>query len=921
MNTYPDTLAAVFVHIGDDGYDIPWGDDRADFFDVTGIPSLKYDGIITAPGSTSYETRFLDRQAVTTDVTIKLTGGLVADRTYEATAEVCVEASGEAKNMRIYMIQVLDHWPTTHDYYRNCLMQAADTLDVSLLPGVCTQVTRAFTFNDDSWANQEDIKIIAWAEEPLDHFPAEVFQAAEMPWPFPKGMEWVTVGDPGNSGELSGEGAGGTGPDRICGAVDYEYRIGKYEVTNAQYIEFLNAVATTDTHGLYSASMSTGMAGGIDRAGTSGSYTYAPRDGNANWLNRPVNYVNWYDALRFANWMHNGRPTGAQDGSTTEDGVYDLSLGAGAVRKPGAVVFIPTEDEWYKAAYYKGGGTSAGYWDYPTQSDALPTGEAPPGTDITNGSANFYYYDTYVDPTYYTTEVGAYTYKPSDGAYGTFDQGGNVFEFNDGLIDDRRVMRGSSYDGAPNFLRADFRLSSDPYIGATYLGFRLASFEDCDGNRIPDVCDWDCDAMGGLCTFTGCGLAADCNTDGVIDICEVARGASPDCMRNGIPNECDVRDCAGELWCADCDTNGVPDGCQPDCTFDGIPDVCHIRDCPAEDKSCWDCNANTVPDGCDLDGDDPDGNGQVSPDCNTNDVPDECDEGTPALPPDPTHRAPKNRYLSIDPTTSATSPVALQVSVASMMRCSGDDRRACTVNADCPKVCNNNKNLQCEFNAMCGGGTCITTSPCVPHPDAGVCSFDGEPCVDASDCAEPPLQTCVHATKWVDEPYQRSCSPLDDCADQWFADLVDAPVYHVWTENQVHVIGCEIIPAAVYDVRSTACGVTFSDPLTIGTITKPQVHYGDCVGPVVGGAYTPADGFTNVTDVQAYLRAAGGLEGAPPTTWVDVHGVVIGSPCLGGDCIVPQQILNVGDLQTIKFGFLGQMYVETPGQENPGDCP
>ena len=100
-----------------------------------------------------------------------------------------------------------------------------------------------------------------------------------------------------------------------------------------------------------------------------------------------------------------------------------------------------------------------------------------------------------------------------------------------------------------------------------------------------------------------------------------------------------------------------------------------------------------------------------------------------------------------------------------------------------------------------------------------------------------------------------------------------------------------------------------------GTIEKPQVHYADCVGPVEGepAAYTAPDGYVNVLDVQAYILAIQGRPTAPHTTWVDLH-----SPSTP---IVPQQILNIGDLQTIKFGFVGRTYVETAGHENPGDCP
>ena len=87
--------------------------------------------------------------------------------------------------------------------------------------------------------------------------------------------------------------------------------------------------------------------------------------------NKPVNYVNWFDAARVANWLHNGQGSGS-----TETGAYTLNnatTGDAPAVNPGASYFLPTEDQWYKAAYYKGGGTNAGYWEYGTQSDAAPT--------------------------------------------------------------------------------------------------------------------------------------------------------------------------------------------------------------------------------------------------------------------------------------------------------------------------------------------------------------------------------------------------------------------------------------------------------------------------------------------------------------------------------------------------------------------
>ncbi len=291
-------------------------------------------------------------------------------------------------------------------------------------------------------------------------------------------IDYVRVGDPGNAGEQSR--LADYGDSTYYGSVSYVYNIGKYEVTNAQYIEFLNAVATVgDPNSLYNTSTVAKVRGTIDRAGsgTAGDpWVYAPKENDANWLNRPVNYVSWYDTLRFCNWLHNGQ---LADASTTEDGAYDMSLGKSVVRKPGAKVFLPSKDEWYKAAYYKGGEDNAGYWDFPTQSDTAPTAEAPPGADMSNGSAN-YYDDSFVDPTYYTTSVGAYAAKPSDSPYGTFDQGGNLWEWNetDTVYGDGRSrgMRGGNWgSGSSYHLLASTRSSGNPASEGYGIGFRVAS--------------------------------------------------------------------------------------------------------------------------------------------------------------------------------------------------------------------------------------------------------------------------------------------------------------------------------------------------------------------------------------------------------------------------------------------------------------
>ncbi len=289
-------------------------------------------------------------------------------------------------------------------------------------------------------------------------------------------IDTVTVGDPGNAPDTRYETPG-------YGNVDYVYNIGKYEVTAGQYTEFLNAVADDDIYGLYNTDMwSHGLGCKIEQTGSSGSYSYSVSPDRAV---RPVNYVSLYDALRFANWMHNGQLTGAQDTSTTEDGAYDMSLGSGVVRKAGAQVFLPSEDEWYKAAYYKGGGVIAGYWDYPTSSDSVPGRDMNEGTNPGN-NANYFGDPWPIDSPYYTTVVGEFEW--SDSPYGTFNQGGNVGEWNEATIGSYRGLRGGSFNMLDIFLPASFRGSLDPASEHGNLGFRVSEVPEhnlgdlnCDG--------------------------------------------------------------------------------------------------------------------------------------------------------------------------------------------------------------------------------------------------------------------------------------------------------------------------------------------------------------------------------------------------------------------------------------------------------
>jgi formylglycine-generating enzyme required for sulfatase activity len=240
-------------------------------------------------------------------------------------------------------------------------------------------------------------------------------------------MDFVTVGNAGNTADATS-----------YGGVDYNYRIGKYEVTENQW-DAVSGASTTDL---------------LDDPG------YWSGD-------QPVAEISWHESAMFCNWLTSGNVAqGAY--AINGSGVVTAIDRADAVSTYGTVYVIPTEDEWYKAAYYdpnKSGG--AGYWDYPTGSDS-----APDGIDFAG--------DTEFEAVFYDEDHQGHPNDMDDAGalspYGTMGQGGNVWEWNETLIGSYRGLRGGSFGDVFDvvYLRASDRGYGYPTYEFLDIGFRVS---------------------------------------------------------------------------------------------------------------------------------------------------------------------------------------------------------------------------------------------------------------------------------------------------------------------------------------------------------------------------------------------------------------------------------------------------------------
>jgi formylglycine-generating enzyme required for sulfatase activity len=248
-------------------------------------------------------------------------------------------------------------------------------------------------------------------------------------------IDFVTIGNVGNMGDTLVMYDGTAG----YGAVSYKYRIGKYEVTNAQWNDFTAAA-------------------GIPTGNLSNAY-----DESASFtgVHQPTNMVSWYEAAQFCNFLTSGdKGLGAYQfsGNNTNPGNFLGINRAAAQTTYGTIYVIPTEDEWYKAAYYNPNGS--GYSLYSNGLNTIPA--ADNGWNYGGGSYN--------EP----WNVGTGLEEQN----GTFDMIGNVIEWNENLLGSsgRSIRGGDFYSYAIiHSLISSWRDATASTYEWNGMGFRVAS--------------------------------------------------------------------------------------------------------------------------------------------------------------------------------------------------------------------------------------------------------------------------------------------------------------------------------------------------------------------------------------------------------------------------------------------------------------
>jgi hypothetical protein len=253
-------------------------------------------------------------------------------------------------------------------------------------------------------------------------------------------LDFVTIGNPGNSNDTTG-----------YGKVAYSYQMGTYAISQNQ----INIAAISGLLGM-----------------PSGDWTG----------DQPATSISWYQAAAFVNWLNTRQGYApAYNLSYSSDNGYTMALwpaaqawtlgGVNLYRNANCCYFLPSENEWCKAAYYdptKNNGKGA-YWQYPEGINSAPTAVA---SGTTAGTAVFNWI-TYAPASVY--QSGGLS------SYGTMGQGGNVNQLLESAYSGSnttatatRVYRGGAWGADATALQSSFRGYISPDYSSFSFGFRVA---------------------------------------------------------------------------------------------------------------------------------------------------------------------------------------------------------------------------------------------------------------------------------------------------------------------------------------------------------------------------------------------------------------------------------------------------------------
>ena len=241
---------------------------------------------------------------------------------------------------------------------------------------------------------------------------------------------------------------------------------------------FLNAVAThADPHALYNPKMATDsdIASIIRYGNTNIGYSYFTIPGREKF---PITYVNWFATLRFCNWLEHDQPIGDESPETTESGSCNPDdQGVFSIATNNPKWLLPTEDQWYKAAYYQPSkdGNGAFYYSFGTGSYAPPVNSLSNASTSTN-SANYSLNGVFTTPTQpRLTPVG--TFADTTSPCGAYDMAGDVSQWTLTpllSVPDSLVVRGGSWQSTSfNDLRFSAVHFIDASSSSSTTGFRV----------------------------------------------------------------------------------------------------------------------------------------------------------------------------------------------------------------------------------------------------------------------------------------------------------------------------------------------------------------------------------------------------------------------------------------------------------------